>query len=343
MVLESMAGVPYDGRHCRACSQAACDSLVPTVLTVSRAMPLHIPTPYIRSQIASRRLGTNIRLKLDALQPSGSFKLRGIGAVCEARHAGGARRFVSSSGGNAGIAVAYCGRELGVPVLVVVPETASARARELIRVEGAEVVVHGASWVEANAFALAAVGAQDAFVHPFDDPVLWQGHATMIDEMALTGPKPDAVVLSVGGGGLLCGVLEGLARNGWHDVPVVAVETEGADSYARSVAQGRPVELPAITSIATTLGAKRPCDAAVEWATRHPIHPVVVSDAQAVAASLRFLDEHRIVVEPACGAALAALEQSVPVLASASDIAVIVCGGVTATVEQLQTLNATLR
>ncbi|TDA49312.1 pyridoxal-phosphate dependent enzyme, partial [Burkholderia pyrrocinia] len=124
---------------------------------------------------------------------------------------------------------------------------------------------------EAHAFAQAGIGPHDAFVHPFDDPVLWQGHATMIDEMAAdemaaVGPKPDAVVLAVGGGGLLCGVLEGLARNGWHDVPVVAAETEGADCYARSVAQGRPVELPEITSIATSLGAKRPCDAAVEWA-----------------------------------------------------------------------------
>ncbi|MBC8932256.1 pyridoxal-phosphate dependent enzyme, partial [Escherichia coli] len=70
----------------------------------------------------------------------------------------GARRFVSSSGGNAGIAVAYCGRELGVPVRVVVPESASARARELIQVEGAELVVHGASWAEANAFAQSALG-----------------------------------------------------------------------------------------------------------------------------------------------------------------------------------------
>ncbi|MDI9682221.1 pyridoxal-phosphate dependent enzyme, partial [Burkholderia cenocepacia] len=159
-------------------------------------MPLHIPTPYIRSHIASRRLGKTIRLKLDALQPSGSFKLRGIGAVCEARHADGARRFVSSSGGNAGIAVAYCGRELGVPVRVVVPESASARARELIRVEGAELVVHGASWAEANAFAQSTLDEHDAFVHPFDDRVLWQGHATMIDEMAAVGPKPDAIVLA---------------------------------------------------------------------------------------------------------------------------------------------------
>ncbi|KWE54445.1 serine dehydratase [Burkholderia ubonensis] len=303
-------------------------------------MPLHIQTPYLRSQAASGRLGKDVLLKIEAMQPCGSFKLRGVGAVCDARRAAGARRFVSSSGGNAGIAVAYAGRELGVPVLVVVPESASARARELIRVEGAELVVHGASWAEANALAQSVLGPHDAFVHPFDDPVLWQGHATMIDEMAAAGPKPDAVVLAVGGGGLLCGVLEGLARNGWRDVPVVAVQTEGADSYARSVALGRPVELPEITSVAMSLGAKRPCDAALEWATRHAIETVVVSDAAAVAASLRFLDEHRIVVEPACGAALAALDTATPALAAASRIAVIVCGGVTATVEHLHALNS---
>ncbi|MGU7775561.1 pyridoxal-phosphate dependent enzyme [Burkholderia sp. MR1-5-21] len=306
-------------------------------------MPLHIQTPYIRSQAASRRLGKDVLFKLEAMQPSGSFKLRGIGAVCEARRAAGARRFVSSSGGNAGIAVAWCGRELGVPVVVVVPESTSARARDLIRVEGAELVVHGASWAEANACAQSIAGPDDAFVHPFDDPLLWHGHATMIDEMAAAGPKPGAIVVAVGGGGLLCGVLEGLARNGWADVPVVAVETAGADSYARSVAQGRPVALPEITSVATSLGAKRPCDAAVEWATRHAIHTVVVSDAAAVAASLRFLDEHRIVVEPACGAALAALDEPVPALAAASSIAVIVCGGVTATVANLQALHDRLR
>jgi L-serine/L-threonine ammonia-lyase len=306
-------------------------------------MPLHIETPFIRSQALSQRFGKDVRLKIDAMQPSGSFKLRGVGAVCEARRAGGARRFVSSSGGNAGMAVAYCGRELGVPVVVVVPESTSARARDLIRIEGAELIVHGATWAEANAFAQSITGPQDAFVHPFDDPVMWRGHATMIDEIAAAGPKPDALVLAVGGGGLLCGVLEGLSRNGWRDVPVVAVETDGANSYARSIAAGRPIELPAITSVATSLGAKRPCDAAVERATRHAIHNVVVSDAAAIAASLQFLDAHRIVVEPACGAALAALDHPVPVLASASNVAVIVCGGATATADDLRALSDRMR
>lgn len=305
-------------------------------------MPLHIETPFVRSQPHSRRLGKNVRLKMEAMQPSGSFKLRGVGAVCEAQLAAGAWRFVSSSGGNAGIAVAYCGRELGVPVVVVVPESTSQRARDLIRLEGAELIVHGATWAEANGMAQSLTGPQDAFVHPFDDPLLWRGHATMVDEIAVAGSKPDAIVLAVGGGGLLCGVLEGLWRNGWTDVPIIAMETEGADCYARSVAKGRSVELPAISSVATSLGAKRPCDKALEWTARHEIHNIVVSDAHAVAASLQFLDEHRVVVEPACGAALAALALDHPTLASASDIAVIVCGGVTASVDQLRAMSASI-
>ena len=106
-------------------------------------MPLHIDTPLVESRALSASSGRAVWLKLDALQPSGSFKLRGVGFACETHHARGARRFVSSSGGNAGLAVAYAGRQLGVPVTVVVPETTTERARELLRLEGAEVVVVG--------------------------------------------------------------------------------------------------------------------------------------------------------------------------------------------------------
>lgn len=303
-------------------------------------MPLHINTPFIQSQPYSRRLDKPVWLKMEAAQPSGSFKLRGIGALCEARRAAGAQRFISSSGGNAGIAVAYCGRELGVPAVVVVPESTPQRARDLIRLEGAELIVHGAAWAEANEFAQSLIGPRDAFVHPFDDPLIWQGHATLVDEMAASGPKPGAMILAVGGGGLLCGVLEGLQRNGWSDVPVVAVETEGTDCFARSVAQGRVVELPTISGVATSLGAKRPCDNALRWTARHDIRNVVVSDAQAVTAAARFLDEHRMLVEPACGAALAALDCGHPVLEAASSVAVVVCGGATVTANQLQGLAA---
>jgi L-serine/L-threonine ammonia-lyase len=298
-------------------------------------MSLYIETPLLESG-ALARPGRSVWLKMDALQPSGSFKLRGIGHACTEYARRGARRFICSSGGNAGIAAAYAGRKLGLPVLVVVPETTSARARELIAREGAEIVVHGASFQEANAQAQAMLGERDAFIHPFDDPLLWQGHASMIDEVARAGLAPDAVVLSVGGGGLLCGVVEGLRRNGLGQVPVVAVETAGADAYAQSLRAGERIELPAITSIATSLGARRVSERAFELAREHPIRPVVVPDSAAVDACLRFMDDHRVVVEPACGASLAVAYEDHAALAGAARVLVIVCGGVTATVAQLQ-------
>jgi len=298
--------------------------------------PLHIETPLFESRALSVYAGRTVWLKLEAMQPPGSFKIRGIGLACQESIRRGCKRFISSSGGNAGIAVAYAGRHLSVPVVVVVPETTTERAKALIRQEGAEVIVHGFSWQEANALALSMVNESDAFLHPFDDPLLWQGHATMIDEVVRLGVKPDVVVLSVGGGGLLCGVIEGLRRNGWAEVPVIAVETPGAASFAQSVGAGYRVELPAITSIATSLGAKQVCEQAFNWSKRHPIHNLVVSDRAAVSACERFLADHRVVVEPACGASLATVYDSAPELEQFKSFLVIVCGGVTATVEQLQ-------
>ena len=223
-------------------------------------MPLHIETPLVQSRHLSVHCGRPVWLKMDALQPPGSFKIRGVGHACETYVQRGAQRLVSSSGGNAGLAVAYAGRSLGVPVTVVVPRTTSERAKELLQLEEAEVIVHGASWQEANELALSLVGPTDAFLHPFDDPLLWHGHATMIDEVARSGLQPDAVVLSVGGGGLLSGVAEGLDRNGWGHVPIVAVETEGAASFHAAFKAGHAVQLDQINSIATSLGAKRVCD-----------------------------------------------------------------------------------
>ena len=298
--------------------------------------PLHIETPLVESRALTLHAGRTVWLKLEAVQPPGSFKIRGIGLACQEYIRRGAKRLISSSGGNAGIAVAYAGRHLSVPVVVVVPETTTERAKALIRQEGAEVIVHGSSWQEANVLALSMVKKSDAFLHPFDDPLLWRGHATMVDEVARAGIKPDVVVLSVGGGGLLCGVIEGLHRNGWQDIPVLAVETQGAASFAQSISAGHLVELDAITSIATSLGARRVCEQALKWSKNHPIHSVVVSDRAAVSACERFITDQRLVVEPACGAALAVVYDALPELDSFQSVLVIVCGGVTASVEQLQ-------
>ena len=298
--------------------------------------PLHIETPLFESRALSMQAGRSVWLKLEALQPPGSFKIRGIGFACQEYARRGANRFISSSGGNAGIAVAYAGRHLSIPVVVVVPETTTERAKKLIQQEGAEVIVHGSSWQEANALAVSMATETDAFLHPFDDPLLWQGHATMIDEIAHSGMKPEVIVLSVGGGGLLSGVIEGLYRNHWQDIPVIAVETDGSDSFAKSVSAGHRIELPAITSIATSLGARQVSERAFNWSKQHPIHNVVVSDKAAVSACEKFIIDQRIVVEPACGAALATVYQQITEIKAFKSILIIVCGGVTASLEQLR-------
>ncbi|MBK5570439.1 pyridoxal-phosphate dependent enzyme, partial [Ensifer sp. SSB1] len=102
-------------------------------------MALHLETPLIESRPLSLASKRSIWLKMDALQPSGSFKIRGVGAACEHHARNGKRRFVSSSGGNAGMAVAYAGRRLSIPVSVFGPDTTTERATALIRQEGAEV------------------------------------------------------------------------------------------------------------------------------------------------------------------------------------------------------------
>jgi len=299
-------------------------------------MALHVETPLLESRPLSLSSGLPVWLKLESLQPSGSFKLRGIGLACETYHARGARRFVCSSSGNAGLAVAYAGRALSVPVTVFVPVTATERAKELLTQEGAEVIVHGASWQEANELAISQVGASDAFLHPFDDPLVWEGHATLIDEVFRSGLKPDVVLLSVGGGGLLCGVAEGLRRNGWSDVPILAVETEGAASFHEATKAGHPVELEAITSIASSLGARRVCERAVQWWKERPIQSLLVSDRSALSACERFLADQRILVEPSCGASLAPIYEKAPELEPFGTVLVVVCGGATATIDQIR-------
>ena len=153
----------------------------------------------------------------------------------------------------------------------------------------------------------------------------------------LRGVPPNILVVSVGGGGLLCGVVRGLRAVGWEDkVRVVAMETEGANCLDAALSVGQLVTLPAITSIAKTLGSLTVAEEAFLYATesRGPeVTSLVVSDRCATDACVDFADQHKMLVEPSCGAALAAVNDAgvfgkwAP---NAKDltIMVVVCGGV---------------
>ncbi|QLF68769.1 pyridoxal-phosphate dependent enzyme [Peteryoungia desertarenae] len=302
------------------------------------SVPLHLHTPLLQTRADYSACGKPLLLKMDALQPSGSFKLRGVGLLCQREVAAGAREIFCASGGNAGIAAAYAGRALDVPVTIVVPETTSPEVRRQIAATGADVLVHGAVFDEANAHAIAMAEARDAaYVHPFDHPSLWEGHASLIDEVVEDGAAFDCVITSVGGGGLLAGIVAGLKRNGLSNVPVIAVETEGAASFHASLEAGTHVTLPAITSIANSLGARRVAPHVFDLPNHHPIESVLVSDAQAVQACLKFADAQRVLVEPACGAALAVADVHFELLQGFERPLIEVCGGIGVSLAKLET------
>lgn len=298
--------------------------------------PLHLETPLLQTSPAYSRAGKPLLLKMEALQPSGSFKMRGIGRLCQHAVSDGAQAIYCASGGNAGIAAAFAGRALGVPVTIVVPETTGPDVRERIAATGATVAVQGAAFDEADRFARAEAEAQGAaYVHPFDHPLLWEGHASMIDEVVKAGADFDCVIASVGGGGLMAGIIEGLQRNGLSHVPFIAVETEGAHALAASLEAGERITLPAITSIATSLGARTVAEKAYQLALSHPVISLTVTDADAVAALVKFADAYRVLVEPACGAALAVADVHAERLARFDNPLVIVCGGIGVTLGKI--------
>uniref|UniRef100_A0A8C9U284 L-serine ammonia-lyase n=1 Tax=Scleropages formosus TaxID=113540 RepID=A0A8C9U284_SCLFO len=201
----------------------------------------HINTPLLESLELSKRAGTTVFLKMDNGQPSGSFKIRGIGHLCQ-------KRFILCCG-NAGMATAYAAKKLHIPATIIVPASTPELMIQKLKDLGATVKVMGKVWDEANTEALQVARTEGlTFVPPFDHPLLWEGHASMIREIKASLPcKPGAVVVAVGGGGLLCGVVEGLKEVGWNDVPIIAMETQGANCLNAAINAGKPVTLADIT------------------------------------------------------------------------------------------------
>lgn len=289
-------------------------------------MQLYVKTPLIDLTLEQ---GKKVRCKMEAYQPSGSFKLRGIENLMRHALSEGAEKFVSSSGGNAGLSAAYAGRKLAVKVTVVVPETTPPFIVGRLEAEGARAIVYGESWNEAHHYALSLMEKENAaYVPPFDHPKLWEGHATIVDELKEQCPqRPDLIILSVGGGGLLCGMVEGLVKNGWEDTQILAVETEGTASLYKSVQANELITLDKIESIATSLGSKRVAQKALEYAKKYNVTPYLVTDEAAMRACALFADASRTLVEPACGASLSLLYDDPRITDAYQDIVVIVCGG----------------
>ena len=321
--------------------------------TCSRAGPLNLgrypvpPNPVHASNQLKRRTSLTLR------------SCRGIGnlvrTIALSRDPSEPLHFYCSSGGNAGLACASATALLSLPCTVVVPTSTKPHMVRKLREAGScdEIVSVGATWSEADTFLrtqLLGRGDGGVYVPPFDHPAIWDGAATIVSEVEedLGGPA-DAVVCAVGGGGLFCGIMQGLAAAGRESSPsssssssgtrVVAVETRGADSFAQAMEKGELVTLPGITSVATSLGATRVCARALRYGLdeRERVRSVVVSDEQACGACVRFADGERMMVEPACGAALAVVygEMLAGLGLGLREESNVVCGGVGVSLEML--------
>lgn len=292
-------------------------------------MSAYVKTPLRPLTRVNRRSGKNFQVKLECFQPTGSFKLRGVSRFFEEQREAGVRRVVCASGGNCGCAAAYCARQMGMDCTVVIPGTASGYMAEVIRREGAEVLTAGEIYDDAEDFARRLVQEDPGacFLHPFDHPALWSGHATLVDELAGQTEKPDAIVVSVGGGGLLNGVIQGMDRNGWGDVPVIAVEVEGAAKLPLALRAGHPVDLERIDTLANTLAGRRVTQQTIDYAKTHTILPYITTDERAANALLEFVEDFRIIVELACGAPMSVAYDLPEIAAPYQNVVIVACGG----------------
>ncbi|KAJ3144107.1 hypothetical protein HK101_002805 [Irineochytrium annulatum] len=323
---------------------------------------MHIHTPLIPAPVEhARRLGVaKIYYKLENLQPSGSFKIRGISHLIRTFHLSHPNliHVVSSSGGNAGLAAATAAAHQKLACTVFVPTTTPDLIQQRLRNLGADVRVRGDVWDRANEAAVAFTNSMNELnpgcalmVHPFDDERIWDGHSVMMAEICadLKGEGVDAVVCSVGGGGLMCGVIKGCVKEmigGGEKRPVVVgVETEGAASFRGAWKAGKVVRIDGIKSIAKSLGALSVAEGLLREAFaygRERIRSALVTDKDTVEAVQRFADENRMLVEPACGASLALvykdglLKETVPGLNERSVVVIIVCGGSVVTLDWIK-------
>ncbi len=295
--------------------------------TLSQIRPYVIKTPVIRSYHLEKLIGKEVYLKLEFLQPTRSFKVRG---ACSKALSLDKKELsyglVTASGGNHGLGVCYAGKELNTPVVVFLPlKTAKEKVKKIEQWRG-KTILHGDAWDEANQ--KAQEYAQDerlTYIHPFDDIAVVRGQGTIALELLEQNPYLDAIIASVGGGGLISG-LGVVARQMKPEIRIWGVETVGCDAVTQSFRKGYPVKLPAITSIADTLGAKQTTEGTLARIRAVVNDMQTVTDEEALEALLLMLEHEKILIEPATSCSIAALLHDKFDLSGIKKICIILCG-----------------
>jgi len=271
--------------------------------------------------------GRDLLLKLESLQVTGSFKARGALAKVLAVDPSAVRRgIVTASGGNHGLAVAYAGRVVDAPTTVYLPSRTPAAKAARIERWGATVVRAGDVWDDAHTAALAHAERDGlAYIHPFADPEVVAGQATIALELLAQAPEIDLFVVAIGGGGLASGVAAA-AKLSRPDVRVIGVEPTGAPTLKESLRAGAVIELAEVKTAAGTLAPRR-SDALNVAILRETLDDIVLVTDEEMRDAARFLlCELGIGAELSGAAALAAVLSGRAPLGDAKHPCVLVCG-----------------
>lgn len=266
--------------------------------------------------------GASVTLKLDLLQPTGSFKVRGAFSRLLAEDPK-PTNVAAASGGNFGLAVAHAARELGIAATIFVPSSSPPAKVERLRRLGADVHVITGHYADALEASEEWVAHHDAlFAHAYDQFEVVAGQGTCGMEMATQIPRADSVLVAVGGGGLVAGIAS------WFrgDARVVGVETTGTPTLADARAAGGPVDVDVGGLAVSSLGSRRLGEIAWEATQRWVEDSILVTDEETALAQRWFWDECRLAVEPGAATPVAALLSGRYAPADGEQVAVLVCG-----------------
>ena len=296
-------------------------------------------TPMLTSATLSRETGFDVRLKAEVFQRTGSYKLRGpLNKLALLSEEERRRGVVCSSAGNHAQGVALAAAIYGIPAVVVMAENATPSKIEATRGYGAEVVLSGTIWDEANETAQALAAERGLTpVHPFDDLELIAGQGTVGLELVQDWPEVDVVVVPIGGGGLISGV--SLAVKSLRpDARVVGVESAGAPAMQRSVREGRIVTLDEVDCAIDGLKVKRVGEVTFDVVSRYVDELVALPDREIFDAVVWTLHHAKVLVEGAAAAPVAALLHGLVDAPEGTKVACVLSGG-NVNLEQLRGLS----
>lgn len=291
-----------------------------------RIQPFVKRTPLEHNESLSKYLGTNVWVKMELFQKTGAFKVRGaFNKMLSLSEEERKRGVVAISGGNHAQAVAYASSVLNVEAVVLMPESTPQNYLDATKNYGAKIDLQP----NINA-AFAKIKSYEAegkiFIHPFDDPLVMAGQGTLGLEIMEDLPEATDVFISIGGGGFSGGVSTAIKAVN-PEVKIWGVETIGADAMTQAIEAGHPVELPAITSIAKTLGAPSVSDRTLALTLKNLEKVMLVSDKEALIALEFILERLKVLTEPAASCTLAAALKLKDQFTSKNNLVLILCGG----------------